>query len=57
MTYLEDLQQVIHKLYGVHSMRVMSVPVTETFNYEVIWDGIVEVFQLRDHARAAHAYA
>lgn len=57
MTYLEELQQVIHKLHGVHSTHVQSVPVTEKFNGEVIWDGIVEVFQLYDHPKATHAYA
>lgn len=57
MTYLEELQQVIHRLHGVHSTHVESVPVKEEFNGRVIWDGIVEVFQLHDHPDATHAYA
>ena len=57
MTYLEELQAVIHKLHGVHSTHVESVPVKEEFNGKVIWDGIVEVFQLHDHPDATHAYA
>ena len=57
MTYIEELQQAIHKLHGVHSTHIRSVPVTETFKGETIWDGIVEVFELHDHPKATHAYA
>ena len=57
MTYIEDLQQVIHKLHGVHSTHVQSVPVKEVFRGETIWEGIVEVFELHGHPKATHAYA
>ena len=57
MTYLEELQAVIRKLYGVHSTHVKSVPVKEEFNGKVIWDGIVEVFELHGHPKATRAYA
>ena len=57
MNYLEELQQVIHKLHGVRSTHVQSVPVKETFRGETIWDGIVEVFELHGHPQATHAYA
>jgi hypothetical protein len=57
VSYIEELQGVIHKLHGVHSTHVKSVPVIERFNGEVIWDGIVEVFQLHGHGKATHAYA
>ncbi len=57
MTYLEELQQVIHRLHGVHSTHVQSVPVKEEFQGETVWDGIVEVFELHGHPKATHAYA
>jgi hypothetical protein len=57
VSYIEELQQVIHRLHGVHSTHVESVPVKEEFDGRVIWDGIVEVFQLHDHPDATHAYA
>lgn len=57
MSNIEELQQVIHKLHGVHSTHVDSVPVKEEFGGRVIWDGIVEVFQLHGHPKATHAYA
>jgi hypothetical protein len=57
VTYLEELQTVIHRLHGVHSTHVKSVPVTEQFKGNVVWDGIVEVFELHGHPKATHAYA
>lgn len=57
MTYLEELQKAIHQLHGVHSTHVGSVPVKEQFKGKVIWDGIVEVFELHGHPKATHAYA
>ena len=57
MTYIEELQSVIHKLHGVHSTHVQSVPVKEEFRGQTVWDGIVEVFQLHGHPKATHAYA
>ena len=57
MSHIEELQHVIHRLHGVHSTHVQSVPVTEKFNGKVIWDGIVEVFELHGHSQATHAYA
>jgi hypothetical protein len=48
---------VIHRLHGVYSSHVQSVPVTEKFNGKVVWDGIVEVFELHGHPKATHAYA
>jgi hypothetical protein len=57
VTYLQELQGVIHKLHGVHSTHIQSVPVKEEFQGKVIWDGVVEVFQLHGHPKATHAYA
>lgn len=57
MTDLEELERVIHRLHCVHSTHVKSVPVTERFRGEVIWDGIVEVFELHGHPKATHANA
>jgi hypothetical protein len=57
MKHIEELQQVIHRLHGVHSTHIESVPVREEFGGKVIWDGIVEVFLLHCHPKATHAYA
>lgn len=57
MTYIEQLQNIIRILHGVHSTHVQTVPVTEQFKGETVWDGIVEVFELHGHPKATHAYA
>ena len=49
MTYLEELQNVIRKLHGVHSTHVQSVPVKEVFKGKTVWEGVVEVFELHGH--------
>jgi hypothetical protein len=57
VNYIDELQKAIHRFHGVHSTHIESVPVKEEFDGRVIWDGIVEVFQLHDHPDATHAYA
>lgn len=57
MTYIDELKEVIRRLHGVHSTHVQSVPVKEKFKGKVVWDGIVEVFELHGHPEATHAYA
>jgi hypothetical protein len=57
MTYIEELKDVIHKLHGVESTHMQSVPVKEVFNGKTVWEGIVEVFDLHGHPKANTAYA
>ena len=57
MSYIQELQDVIRKLHGVDSKHVDSVPVKEVFQGKTVWDGIVEVFDLRDHPTASRVYA
>lgn len=56
-TYIEELANVILKLHGAEATHIESVPVKETFQGKTVWDGIVEVFELRGHPKATHAYA
>ena len=55
--YLERLQLVIHQLHGAASIHVESIHVLETFKGQTVWEGVVEVFELRNHPRATRAYA
>lgn len=57
MTYIEELRDVIRHLHGVESSHVESVPIKEEFQGNAVWEGIVEVFDLKDHAKAPRAYA
>lgn len=57
MTYLEELRDVIRRLHGVQATHVESVPVREVFQGKTLWDGIVEVFDLKGHPTATRIYA
>lgn len=57
MNHIEELREVIRKLHGTDATHVESVPVKETFQGETVWDGMVEVFDLKDHPIAARVYA
>jgi len=41
----------------VDSTHVESVPIKETFKGKTVWEGIVEVFDLKGHPKATRAYA
>ena len=57
MTYIQELQDVIHRLHGATATHVKSAPVTETFQGKTVWDGVVEVFDLVGHPKANRVYA
>lgn len=57
MDYIEELQAALLNLHGVSSTYVESVPVVEEFNGETLWQGEVEVFDIRGHPKANRAYA
>jgi hypothetical protein len=57
VTYIEELQDVIRHLHGVESTHVESIPIKETFQGKTVWEGIVEVFDLKNHPEAKRLYA
>ena len=57
MTHIEELRDVIHHLHDERAKHIESVPITETFNGETVWDGVVEVFRLKEHPRTDNVYA
>jgi hypothetical protein len=57
MTYIEELEDAIRKLHGAKAQHVKSVPVKEVFQGQTVWDGVVEVFNLKGHPKAKKAYA
>jgi hypothetical protein len=50
--YIEELRDVIRRLHGADAEHVTNVPVTETFQGKTVWDGVVEVFDLKGHPTA-----
>ena len=57
MTHIEELQSAIHHLHGAEATHRESVPVKEVFQGQTVWDGVVEVFDLKGHPKTHRAYA
>jgi hypothetical protein len=57
LNYIEELRDVIKRLHGVESAHLESVPIKEVFQGKTVWEGIVEVFDLKGHPKATRAYA
>ena len=57
MDYIEELQAALLNLHGVSSTYVETVPVVEEFQGKTVWQGEVEVFDIRGHPKAKRAYA
>lgn len=54
---LPALVEAIRHLHGCEAVFAESVPVRETFNGATVWEGEVQVFDLRGHKTAPRAYA
>jgi hypothetical protein len=57
MTHIETLKDLIRTLHGAEATHRESVPVKEVWQGQTIWDGVVEVFDLRGHPKTDTAYA
>jgi hypothetical protein len=57
MTEIERLQKAILDLHGCYSSHVETVPVCQTFQGKVVWEGDVEVFLILNHLVVKKAYA
>lgn len=57
MSDRERLRKAIRDLHGVEATHLRSEPVHETFEGTTVWDGVVEVFRLKNHPKALLAYA
>ena len=55
--YIERLRKAIKDLHGCESQHVETVPVRESFQGQTVWDGEVEVFDVKGHAKAVRCYA
>ena len=54
--YIAELQAVFLKLHGCEAEYVETVPVVEQFQGETIFQGDVEVFDIRGHPKATRGY-
>jgi hypothetical protein len=51
------LQFAVESQHGSKASPAQSVPVKETHNGQTVWEGVVHVFDLEGHPKAARAYA
>jgi len=56
-SYISELKDALKRFHGVKAKHKESVPVKETFQGQTIWDGVVEVFEIKGHPKASKAYA
>jgi hypothetical protein len=52
-----QLKEAIETQHGGTATLVQAVPVKETFESQAVWEGVVHVFDLEGHPKAARAYA
>jgi hypothetical protein len=53
----DQLKQTVESQHGGTATFAQSVPVRETFEGKPVWEGVVHVFDLVGHPKAARAYA
>ena len=54
---IDKLADVIRKLHGCPAYYVETVSVKEEFQGRTVWEGEVEVFNIRGHPKAKRVYA
>jgi hypothetical protein len=53
----QELKKSVEAQHGGTATLVQAVPVRETFKDQLVWEGVVHVFDLAGHPKAARAYA
>jgi hypothetical protein len=56
-THIVTLRQAVESQHGGTATLAQSVPVKETHAGVVVWEGVVDVFDLEGHPTASRAYA
>ena len=55
---IERIRKAVEEMEGCDARHVMSSPILELCDSHPVWDGVVEVFELKDHtSRTVLAYA
>lgn len=52
-----DVRQAVESLHSCRTVLVQTIPIHEAFNGQIVWDGVVHVFDLEGHPAATRAYA
>ena len=54
---IEQMRQAVEKACECTARHASSTAVIEGFEDQTVWDGVVETFDLEDHAKAKKCYA
>jgi hypothetical protein len=57
MANITDLKRAVERQHGGKANFVEAVPVSEAFQGQPVWEGIVHTFDLEHHPNATRAYA
>jgi hypothetical protein len=53
----DQLRDAVQNMHGGTATLAQSVPIREIFEGQVVWEGVVHVFDLAGHPTATRAYA
>ncbi len=54
---IKPLKRAIANLHHCEATWIESIPIREKYEGQTVWEGIVEVFDLRGHPEATRCYA
>ena len=54
---VDDLPSVVEQMHDCSAMLVSTEAVSETFEGQPVWEGIVHVFEITGHPEATRCYA
>jgi hypothetical protein len=57
MVEVNELKQAVESQHGGTAKLAQTVPIRERFKGEIVWEGVVHVFNLEGHPTANRAYA
>ena len=53
----KQLKEAVESQHGCMATLAQTVPVKETFQGKIVWEGLVYVFDINGHPKAKRAYA
>ena len=54
---IQAIKDAVEAMHGCKAVHVSSAPTREMFGEKVVWEGVVEIFDLTGHPKAKRCYA
>lgn len=54
---VNDLQNAVEQMHDCSAVHVATEAISETFQGQPVWDGVVHVFEITGHPEATRCYA